>query len=62
MSDHKLITKLELSETELRCLAGMAYNYGWMREEPRKAWTTNEYKEAARFASAHILMNAIGVK
>jgi hypothetical protein len=60
MPEHKLATKLDLTEVELRSLAGWAYHYGYMREDPRKAWTTREYKEAARFACAHIIMEKIG--
>ena len=59
---HQLKAPLSLTEVELRALAGIAYQYGWQRENPRKAWTTAEYKEAARFAAAHLVHEAIGSK
>jgi len=37
---------LELTEEELRVLA---YGSSRLRDEPRKAWSTAEYKEHARY-------------
>jgi hypothetical protein len=46
----KLRITLDVDAHELDRLAGLAYGYGWSREEPRKSWTDKERKEAARYA------------
>lgn len=51
----KVRVDLELTEDELRALAGRAYGLGWMREEPRKRWTPSEYKEAARIVVSNLV-------
>ena len=38
------------NEKQLDRLVGLAQTYGYLRENPRKAWTQREYKEAARLA------------
>jgi len=45
---HKLRVDLQLTDAQLRELAGASYGHGFTRVEPRKAWSTQEYKEAAR--------------
>lgn len=51
-----------LSKNEMLLLAGDAYKFGFMREEPRKRWTNAEYKEAARWAIEGIIALHISSK
>ena len=57
---HRIAPSVELTDHELRKLAGLAYRFGWQRENPQKTWTPAEYKEAARFAVQHLVRQAVG--
>lgn len=59
---HKVRVDIELSDTDLDCLVGDAIRFGFMRVEPRKAWSAVEKKEAARSAIADIVALHIASK
>jgi hypothetical protein len=41
---------IEITNSEGLSLAGTAYRFGYQREEPRKRWSSQELKEATRYA------------
>jgi hypothetical protein len=51
----------QLSNAEALKLAGVAYSYGYMREEPRKPWSSKELKEAARYAAEAMVRERLGL-
>ncbi len=55
----KVRPEIELTFTEALALAGVAYSFGFQREEPRKSWSPAELKEAARFAIVNLVKDKL---
>lgn len=46
---------IEIEETEVIRLSRRAVVRGFLREEPRKAWTEKEYRQSLRFLIGKLL-------
>lgn len=53
--DHVLNT-----QDELERLVSYAIRHGYQRTDPRKGWTQDERKDAARYAAEHMLKQYTG--
>lgn len=51
----KISVVTELSAEEIEHWVGVSIALGFLREEPRKAWTDRERKQAIRFAIRRFL-------
>jgi hypothetical protein len=47
--------RIDITEAELKALEHEAVMNGFKREEPRKAWTDKERKEAARWYLGRVI-------
>lgn len=55
----RIRVELPFTKQQMDDLVGLAIRYGFMRNEPRRSWTTHERKIAARYAMERAVSNEL---
>jgi hypothetical protein len=51
----KLRVDIEIDDNDVQKFIQLAYRSGWLREDPRRAWSVTEHKEAVRYGIEHLV-------